>query len=153
MLSWAIARLTQRAVEAYESGLSTTQWWITALIVAFMAYSEGYRGFQVRFSPRTAARIRYLRDRPSVLRTIFAPLFSMGFFHATTRLKITAYGMTSAIVVFVLLAHQLDQPWRGIVDSGVVIGLGWGVVTLIVYTVRALTRPTFEPSPETPARD
>ena len=153
ILSFAIYRLAPKAVAGFELGLSPVQWLIAAIFTIFMVYSEGYRGFQVRFSPRTAARIRYLRDKPSVLRTLFAPLFSMGFFHATRRLKITAYGMSSAIVVFVLLAHRLDQPWRGIVDAGVVIGLTWGVATLIAYPVQALTRPTFEPSPETPGRD
>jgi len=151
ILSFAIYRLAPKAVDAFELGLSPIQWLVAALFILFMAYGEGYRGFQVRFSPRTAARIRYLRDRPSVLRTLFAPLFSMGFFHATKRLKITAYGMTSLIVVFVLLAHQLDQPWRGIIDAGVVVGLGWGVLTLIAHTIQALTRPSFEQSPETPA--
>jgi len=32
---------------------------------------------------------------------------------------------TAAIVVLVLLVHRLEQPWRGIVDAGVVTGLTW----------------------------
>jgi hypothetical protein len=150
MLLFAIYRLTPKAVAAYEMGLSPWQWLIATLFCGFMAYSEGYRGFQVRFSPRTAARIRYLRDRPNLLRSLLAPLFSMGFFHATRRLKVTAYALTTGIVILVVLVHRLDQPWRGIIDMGVVIGLAWGVLTLGAFIVKALTRPSFEPSPEVP---
>jgi hypothetical protein len=33
----------------------------------------------------------------------------------------------------------LPQPWRGIVDLGVVIGLAWGLVALGVFTVQAFS--------------
>ncbi len=75
----------------------------------------------------------------------------MGFFHANRRTKITAYVLTFGIVILVLLVHQLEQPWRGIVDAGVVIGLSWGLVSLVWSTVRALTRSHYEPSPEVPS--
>ena len=65
-----------------------------------------------------------------MVRSLFAPLFAMGFFHATRATKITAYVLTLAIVVLVILVHRLDQPWRGIIDAGVVVGLGWGVLSL-----------------------
>jgi len=127
------------------------QWAITAAVVVFMAYSEGYRGFQTRFSPRTAARIRYLHDRPNVVRSLLGPVFAMGFFHATKRTKIIAYGLTFAIIILVVLVHLLDQPWRGIIDAGVVVGLGWGVLTFWWCIVRAFTHPDFDASPEVPS--
>jgi hypothetical protein len=65
ILGLAVYRLVPRAVAAYETGLSGWQWIIALGFCGFMAYAEGYRGFQLRFSPRTAARIRYLRDHPS----------------------------------------------------------------------------------------
>jgi len=150
LLSFAIYRLASRAVEAYEGGLTTGQWWITAIVCVFMAYAEGYRGFQMRFSPRTAARIRHLRDHPNGLHVLLAPLFSMGFIHATRRTKITAYALTFGIVILVLLVHRLAQPWRGIIDAGVVIGLSWGVLSLTWFVVLALTRTSFDYSPEVP---
>jgi hypothetical protein len=141
LLSSAIYRLGQRAVAAYEGGLTPVQWTIAAFVCVGMAYAEGYRGFQMRFSPRTASRIRYLRDRPSVLRSLLAPLFAMGFFHADRRTKITAYVLTFGIVILVVLVHRLDQPWRGIIDAGVVVGLTWGLLSLAWSTFRILRVP------------
>jgi hypothetical protein len=150
LLTFAIYRLTPKAITAYEQGLSTAQWAITAVVVIFMAYSEGYRGFQTRFSPRTAARIRYLHDRPNVIRSLLGPVFAMGFFHATRRTKVIAYGLTFGIIILVILVHMLDQPWRGIIDAGVVVGLGWGVLTFWWCLVRAFSSPEFDASPEVP---
>jgi hypothetical protein len=115
-----------------------------------MAYTEGYRGFQKQFSPRTAARVRYLRDRPDGLRSLLAPLFAMGFFHATRRTKIVAFALTFGILILVMLVHRLEQPWRGIIDASVVLGLSWGVVSLAASMVAALGRPDYTASPEVP---
>jgi hypothetical protein len=153
LLLFAIYRLGQKALAAWEGGLSPFQWGVTVAVVLFMAYAEGYRGFQGRFSPRTAARIRYLRDRPDRWRSLLAPLFAMGFFHATRRTRITAFALTLGIVILVLLVHRLEQPWRGIIDAGVVVGLAWGLATLWWLIFRALTREEFPASPEVPGRE
>jgi len=150
LITFAIVRIAPRAVTAYESGLDGTQWFVTAAFAVFMAYAEGYRGFQLRFSPRTAARVRYLRDRPNIVRSLLAPLFAMGFFHANRRTTVVAYALTSGIVVLVLLVRTLDQPWRGIVAGGVVIGLTWGWVSLITLVIKALVRAEYPVSPEVP---
>jgi len=76
------------------------------------------------------------------------PLFAMGFFHATLRTRIRVMGLFLAVVVLVLLVHRLDQPWRGIIDAGVVVGLCWGVVSLAFSTLQALSQLEFEVSPE-----
>jgi len=148
MIGFAIFRIAPRAVAAYEIGLDTTQWIVTIVFAVFMAYSEGYRGFQRRFSPRTAARVRYLRDQPDLLRSLLAPLFAMGFFHANRRTRIIAYALSSGIVVLVLLVRLLMQPWRGIIAGGVVLGLTWGIVSLAISIVAALTRDDYPVSPE-----
>ena len=70
LLVFAIWRLAPKAQAAYDMGLTAGQWGIAVAVCVFMAYAEGYRGFQKRFSPRTAARVRYLRDRPNGLRTL-----------------------------------------------------------------------------------
>ena len=72
----------------------------------------------------------------------------MGFFHANQRTRIIAYGLTFAIVVLVLLVRLLEQPWRGIIAAGVVLGLTWGVVSLAASIVTALTRDEYPVSPE-----
>ena len=148
VLVFAIVRIGPRALAAYTAGLDSTQWIVAIVFAVFMAYSEGYRGFQLRFSPRTAARVRYLRDRPDLLRSLLAPLFAMGFFHANRRTRTVAYGVSLGIVVLVLLVRWLEQPWRGIVSMGVVLGLTWGTVSLAASIVTALTRDEYPVSPE-----
>jgi hypothetical protein len=148
LMVFAIVRLTPVAYAAYEMRLGTLHWVVAVVFVVLMAYAEGYRGFQQRFSPRTGARVRYLRDRPDVLRSLFAPLFAMGFFHANRRTKTVAYALSLGILTLVLLVRLLAQPWRGIIDMGVVVGLTWGTVSLVFSIVAALTRNTYAVSPE-----
>lgn len=150
LLGVAVARLSPIAAEALQSDLAGWQWGLVAVVCVGMAYAEGYRGFQCRFSPRTAARIRRLRDRPDVLHSLLAPLFAMGFFHARRRTKITAWTLSLGILVLVLTVQRMDQPWRGIVDAGVVVGLSWGAVSLVWSIVEAWTRPDYSVSPEVP---
>ena len=148
ILVFAIVRLAPKVVVAFDHGLDTTQWIVLGLFALFMAYTEGYRGFQLKFSPRTAARVRYLRDRPQLIRTLFAPFFAMGFFHARRRTKIVAYGLTTMVVILVVAIQKLEQPWRGIIDAGVVLGLSWGIVSLAASLTAALGRPRYDVSPE-----
>jgi hypothetical protein len=115
-----------------------------------MAYFEGYKAFQLGFSPRVAARARYLRDHPSLLHALLAPLFCMAYFHASRRRQITSISVTAGIIVLVILVRMLPQPWRGIIDGGVVVGLAWGLVTLALFGYQALTNSSFPYPPEVP---
>ena len=54
------------------------------------------------------------------------------------------------IVGFVLVIPYLAQPWRGIVDAGVVVGLLWGLITIVVFAFQAFTSDDFSYSPEVP---
>jgi len=148
LLTFAVVRLAPKAMDAFRMGLDATQWAATIAFAVFMLYSEGYRGFQLRFSPRTAARVRYLRDRPNVVHSLLGPFFAMGYFHANRRTKIVAWSLTTFVVTMVILVQRLEQPWRGIVDTGVVLGLAWGIVTLAASLCAALTRESYPVSPE-----
>ncbi len=150
LLGSAIYRLTPMAVSAFSFDFHWYHTVTLALVVFFMAYVEGYRAFQQGFSPRVAARARYLKDQGRLSHAIFAPLFCMGFFHATRRRQITSISVTAGIIVLVLLVRLLDQPWRGIVDAGVVVGLAWGLASLVLFGIQALTSVTFPHSPEVP---
>ena len=151
LLGSAIWRLSPIAVHPLRTGQLEAHHWVILIIwVLGMAYAEGYRGFHTRFSPRTAARALYLAYRPSVLRGILAPFFSMGFFGATRRVMITAWSITSMIVCLVLMVHQLEQPWRGIVDAGVVVGLAIGLASLLWFFVRGLVRGQLPADPQVP---
>jgi len=150
LLGSAVYRLTPMAVGAFSFEF---RWYHTvtlALVVFFMAYAEGYRAFQLGFSPRVAARARYLQHHGRLSHLVLAPLFCMGFFHATRRRQITSISVTAGIIVLVLLIRLLDQPWRGIIDAGVVVGLAWGLLSLVLFSIRALTSATFPYSPEVP---
>ena len=151
LLLRAIMGLSKHAANAIESGLSTWQWIALVAFALFMLVAEGYRGFQKKFSPRTAARVKHLRDHPTLLRIVLAPLFSMGFFHANRKTKTIAYCLTFGIICLVLLVHQCDQPWRGIIDFGVVLGLTWGLISFWIFTIQALTNKDFSQSPEMPS--
>jgi hypothetical protein len=148
LLGGAVVRLTPWALEALRMDLAWHHWSLMLVCVAFMGYSEGYVGFQRGFSPRVAARARYLREHPTLVRAVAAPLFCMGFFHAQRRRLIISYSLTLGIIVLILLVRLLPQPWRGIVDAGVVVGLAWGFVALLVFAVQGLKSGDYDYSPE-----
>lgn len=150
LIGSAVYRLTPLAIEAFSYDWSWYHWSGFALIIFFMAYAEGYRAFQQGFSPRVAARARYLRAHPGVLHVILAPLFCMAYFHAPRRRQITSISVTAGIIILVVLVRLLQQPWRGIIDGGVVVGLAWGLVSLFIFGLQALTKERFDYAPEVP---
>ena len=105
-------------------------WAVYALWVVFQAYSEGYRGFQLRFCPRVMARAVHLGRHPRPLHLLLAPLFLLSLIHAPRRRLIVRYVFLAALILLIALVRQLPQPWIGIIDGGVVLGLGWGVIVL-----------------------
>ncbi len=150
LLGSAIYRLSPLAVDALACKFLWYHWFALVITVFFMAYVEGYRAFQQAFSPRVAARARYLRDHPNVMHSVLAPLFCMAYFHANRRRQITSLSVTAGIIILVILVRFLEQPWRGIIDGGVVVGLAWGLVSLAVFGYQALTEDHFPYAPEVP---
>jgi hypothetical protein len=136
LLSSACLRLYAHVVIAFEMGLSAHHWLVLVPWTVFMAYSEGYKGFQKAFSPRVAARALWLRQHPGLVRGVLAPAFCMGFFGATRKRKLVTWCLTVGIICLVLLVGQLPQPWRGVVDVGVVVGLAWGALALLVFALK-----------------
>ena len=131
ILLGAVARLTPRAISAFSEPLGAGHYAFAAFWLVFMLYTEGYRGFQKRFSPTCVGRAFWLADNPSLLRLLLAPLFCMGFFHGTRKRLITSWALTSGVVLIVLVVHRLPQPARGLIDLGVVAGLTYGVATVL----------------------
>ncbi len=148
-----IVRLAPRGLEAIEGGLTGVQWALLIGFALFMWYSEGVRGFQKNFSPRTAARLRVLRAQPTGIRVVLAPLFAMGFFHANKRTRIVVWVILIMVICLIALVSLLSQPWRGIIDVGVVVGLSWGLLTFWVYAFKALTQTQFSHSPQMDERE
>lgn len=147
--AYAIWRLAHFTLDALAMPFNAGHWAVFVANIVFMAWSEGYRGFQQKFSPRTAARVLYLYRTPTRWWTrLLAPLFCFGYFHASRRILAVTWSVTTGIVILVLLVHQLNQPWRGIIDAGVVVGLSWGVVSLLACYIRAFGAEDYPVSPE-----
>ena len=53
-------------------------------------------------------------------------------------------------LVLILIYQQFSQPWRGILDVGVVVGLSWGLVSLVWFSFQAMAAKSFQYSPEMP---
>jgi len=138
LLAQALWRLTPLALEPILGHtLSPAQATLYVVWVVLNAYAEGYRGFHKRFSPRVVSRALYLAREPRLLHVVLAPAFCMSLFHATTRGKRVAWGITLGVILLVMLVRAAPQPWRGIIDGGVVVGLFLGGVSIVYYLVLA----------------
>jgi hypothetical protein len=144
LLTQAVIRLFDAARQGWNHPFDVRHWILLLTFVPFMAYSEGYRGFQKGFSPRVVARARHLGHGATLVQGLLAPLFCMGYFHATRKRLVTSYLVTAAIVSFIVVVRLAPQPWRGIIDLGVVVGLVWGVVSIVGYVVQALQPGRFD---------
>ena len=136
LLSFALSRMTGHMMEAFTYELGFWHYVVMIVWTGFMAYSEGYKGFQKGYSPRVAARALYLRDKCTWLRFFLAPLFCLGFFHATKRRRITVFVLLFVITLIVILFRYIPQPWRGVLDLGVVVGLSWGIIATLIFLVK-----------------
>lgn len=136
----AIARLAPMAWQPIADGsLSTATAALYAGWVLFNAYGEGYRAFQKSFCPRVVGRAYHLASSPRpLLHALLAPLYCLSLFHANRRGLTVAWVMLAIIVLLVSLLRITPQPWRGIIDGGVVVALVWGSIALVVMGVQAL---------------
>ena len=139
LLAYAVYRLFWISVDAFSVPFNWIHWILFIGNTLFMAWSEGYKGFQKSFSPKVAARARELLDNPRPIPVLLAPLYCMHFFDSTRRQLITTYLLTVMIIVLIIIFHMLDQPWRGILDAGVVVGLSWGIVTILISSAKELS--------------
>jgi GT2 family glycosyltransferase len=142
LLIFAIFRLAPMALELVDSSMSQLHWLALAFSVIYMAYAEGYKGFHLGFAPRVVVRARYLADNPRALHVLLAPLFCMGYIYATRKRQIVSFALTVMIICFVLIARSMPQPWRGILDAGVVVGLSLGVLSIAYFLIISSIDPT-----------
>lgn len=133
LLTFAVLRLGAVALEALAFPLDPGHWALLVAWVPYMLWAEGYKGFFCGFAPRVVARAHHLHGHPVPWHVVFAPLYCMGYIHATRRRRFLSLALTVMIICFVWLARMLPQPWRGIVDAGVVAGLIAGIVSIIWF--------------------
>lgn len=153
LLAQAVMRLLPYALEVWRDGaMSVGQQALFVGFVIFNAYAEGYRGFQKRFSPRVVARAFHLGRHPRPLHVLLALPYCMSLFHAKRRQQIVGWVFLVVLVLVIVLVRQLPQPWRGIVDGGVVVGLAWGIVSVVMFWIRGLRGdpPPVTDLPDTP---
>ena len=140
LLLFAIYRLAPMALALEDTSMEVTHWAFLAFSVLYMAYAEGIKGFHQGFAPRVVKRALHLKQNPKFSHVIFAPFFCMGYFHATKKRRISSFGLTGLIVCFVILVRFLSQPWRGILDAGVVMGLTIGCGSILYFLYLATIR-------------
>lgn len=138
LLTFAIVRMSLHAVDLFRGQLSGSEWIILIIWVAAMAYAEGYRGFQRRFSPRFAARALSLTANPRLMDVLLAPLFCIGYYRAAKNRLLTTWSVTLAIILLVVFMNNTSQPWRNIISTGVLVGLFYGLVTVLYFTFQAI---------------
>ncbi len=141
LLGQASVRLGWLALQPWLHGKPTAlQRLFFVLWVLFQAYAEGYRGFQRSFCPRVVSRAFHLAEQPHppLLHVVLAPFFALALFHASRRQLMRSWGVIGGIVLLVLAVRQLEQPWRGLIDGGVVVGLLWGLGAVWWQAARAL---------------
>ena len=141
LLLFAIYRLAPMALALEDSTMTLLHWTVLAFFVAYMAYTEGYKGFHHGFAPRLVIRAIYLKNNPRILHVLLAPLFCMGYIYATRKRQIISIGLTLMIICFILIARILPQPWRGIIDAGVVVGLSIGIISITYFIFLAILNP------------
>jgi len=153
LLGQALLRLIPLAWGAVTSDLSTLQWAVLAVWVVVMAHAEGYRGFHLRFSPRVVARALWLADNARPGLAVAAPVFCMSLFGASKKGMLVSRLLVVGIFGLVMAVRTLPQPWRGIIDAGVVAGLGIGTASILWHVARALggTPPPMPPDLPDPA--
>lgn len=143
LLGFAVWRLGTHSIEAFQMPLNWLHWLVFIIFFVFMAYSEGYKGFQKSFSPRFAVRTKYLLRNASVIQLLLAPLFCMSYFHAPKKRIIATFTLTTMIIVFILSFRFVPQPWRGLLDAGVVAGLIWGMIASVLFCIKVFTDDHF----------
>ncbi len=141
LLSFAIYRLAPMALALENSPMSQVHWFALLVSVTYMAYAEGYKGFHLGFAPRVVVRARYLADNPRLIHVLLAPLFCMGYIYATKKRQILSFALTMMIICFVLLVRLVPQPWRGILDAGVLAGLAFGIASITYFLIVSRNNP------------
>jgi hypothetical protein len=132
LLCRPLYQLTPIALEPIvSSSLTVPHWMLLLAWVAFNAYAEGYLGFHQKFSPRVVGRALELGRNPTLLRVVLAAPYCIGLFDAPRKTMVTSWTLVFVIAGVVYGVRYLAQPWRGIIDAGVVVGLGIGLLSLL----------------------
>jgi uncharacterized membrane protein len=135
LLGFAVYRLATPAVEAFSYDFLWYHWLVLAGIVVFFAYVKAYRAFQKGLSRQVVKRAQALNLRPGALTALLAPFYCMGFFGAGRKRQWAMIILTVAMVGLIFAVRLINQPWRGMIDLGLVIAFAWGFAATVSYVV------------------
>ena len=138
IFSSAIYRLYPHVKKSMSYEFSTLNWIVLAAYLIVMIVGKGYFALHRGFVPRVVNRSELLVENGNLLDRLFAPLYCMGFFKAPKKRLIISYSMLLLIITFIASASKISQPWRGIIDLGVVIGLSLGILSLVILGFKKL---------------
>jgi hypothetical protein len=139
LLGNTILRLTGIVGEGLSNyPIAPWQWGVLLGWVAFMGWTEGYQGFQRGYSRRVVIRSLQLSQETAILPRVLAPLVCMGLMYAPRARMIFSWILVLGIAALVASMRMVPQPWRAIIDAGVVVGLSWGLIAMLVYFAQAV---------------
>jgi hypothetical protein len=142
LLGFAIFRLATPAIEMFSHPLRWYHWLVLAGVISFFLYVKGYRAFQRGLSGRVVSRALSIKAHPDLLKVTLAPIYCMGYFGAGLRKPVAMICLTLAMVALILVFRYIHQPWRGIIDLGVVVAFAWGFIATIIHWLHAALRLT-----------
>ena len=96
------------------------------------------QGFQRKFSPLVVVRSQTLTKSSPIHHILLGPLYAMGLFHATRKRKIVSWSVSLGVAGIVACVKKMPYPWRNIVDAGVICGLTWGSVSILLNWIRVV---------------
>ncbi len=138
IFSSAIFRLYPHVREGFSFELTTLNWVVLIAYLAVMIVAKGYFALHCSFVPRVINRSELLVENGKLIDRLLAPLYCMGFFKAPKKRIIISYAMLLLIIAFIVSASKISQPWRGIIDLGVIVGLSLGILSLLFLGINKL---------------
>jgi len=143
ILGKSIKRILPLALEPFGAdavALSSFQFVLYIAMCLWFSYVEGYKGFQLKFSPLVVARAQTLKpfQGTPIHHVLFGPFYAMGLFHATKKRKIVSWSVSAGVAIIVALVKKLPYPWRNIIDAGVIAGLSWGSISILAIWIRTV---------------
>ena len=138
ILLQAVIRLSPRALEVFDGTLTPFHWACVVLWTGFMLYTEAWRGFHKQFSPRVVVRSLGIAKDPQPWLVVLAPIVAMGLLHGTRKRLIVSRTLLVGIIGLIAIVRMLPDPWRAIIDVGVVLGLAAGMASIGYFAIRTI---------------
>ena len=136
----AIFRLWPYVAELRGETLTFLQWVVLVFLVGALGVGKGLGVLHRRYAPRIVERAIQLFHAPTPVRTLLAPLFCMGFFGASPRRIITSFSVLGGILLLIFGVRRLQQPWRGMIDLAVCVGLAIGILSILSTAQKAFMK-------------